>query len=323
MKQGCNQEHKVNLLARILTGIVLSVFTLFASADRRSVYLLLSGEQPYYQQVSRVFEKALAEQPNGPRILASGLDQSLQVAAGSMVVAIGSRASEFALKRFPKADILSLLMPVAAWDELHKRLPGLGRRAAVVIDQPLQRALTLGHLLVPNAGQVGAVFGPISVGKRTHLLRAVQRRGMELLYADMDSADNPIGVLSPLVQKSDLFIAVADRAVFNKSVAKWLLYLSFRQKVSVIGFSQSYAKAGALGAVYSSPENIGRHGAELVVNLLAQEQTELPAIELWGTNYPKYYTLAINRKVARALNIPVPELEVLYREFQLLLESYR
>jgi ABC-type uncharacterized transport system substrate-binding protein len=323
MKQGCSQEYRASLLARTLAGVVLSAFSLLVSADPSPVYLLLSGEQPYYQEVSEVFEKALAEQPGAPRILTSGLDQSLQVATGSLVVAIGSRASEFALKRLPKADILSLLMPVAAWDELRERLPGSGRRAAVVIDQPLQRSLTLGQLLVPSARQVGAVFGPISVDKRPHLLRAVQCRGMELVYADMDSADNPIGVLSPLVQKSDLFIAVADRAVFNKSVAKWLLYLSFRQKVSVIGFSQSYAKAGALGAVYSSPENIGRHGAELVVNLLAQEQAELPVIELWGTNYPKYYTLAINRKVARALNIPVPELEVLYREFQLLLESYR
>ena len=214
-------------------------------------------------------------------------------------------------------------MPVAAWDELCASLPGSGRRAAVVIDQPLERALSLGQLLVPSARRVSAVFGPVSVSTRPQLIEAVQRRGMELIYADMDSDDNPIGVLSPLVQKTDLFIAVADRAVFNKSVAKWLLYLSFRQKVSVIGFSQSYAKAGALGAVYSSPENIGRHGAELMMSLLASEGSEPIADELWRTNYPKYYTLEVNREVARALNISVPEFEVLYREFQLLLEAYR
>ena len=323
MKQGCRQEHRLSFLTRILAGVVLSAFALFASAEHPPVYLLLSGEQSYYQQVSEVFEKALAEQSGAPRILASGLDPSLQVTAGSTVVAIGSRASEFALQHFANADILSLLMPVAAWDELRARLPGSGRRAAVVIDQPLERALSLGQLLVPSARRVGAVFGPISVGTRPQLLRAAQRRGMELIFADMDSDDNPIGVLSPLVQKTDLFIAVADRAVFNKSVAKWLLYLSFRQKVSVIGFSQSYAKAGALGAVYSSPENIGRHGAELIMSLLAPEGGEPIAAELWRTNYPKYYTLEINREVARALNITVPEFEALYRDFQSLLESYR
>ena len=323
MKQGCRQKHSISLLARFLTAVVLFAFALSASADRPPVYLLLSGEQSYYQQVSAVFEEALAEQPSAPLVLASGLDENLQVAALSTVVAIGSRASEFALQRFPNADILSLLMPVAAWDELCARLPGSGRRAAVVIDQPLNRPLTLGQLLVPSAKRVGAVFGPVSVSSRPQLINAARRRGMELIYADMDSDDNPIGVLSPLVQKTDLFIAVADRAVFNKSVAKWLLYLSFRQKVSVIGFSQSYAKAGALGAVYSSPENIGRHGAELMASLLAPEGGGPIATELWRTYYPKYYTLEINREVARALNIAVPELEALYREFQLLLEAYR
>lgn len=311
------------MLARILTGVVLFAFALFASADHPPVYLLLSGEQSYYQQVSEVFQKTLADQLGAPRILTSGLDQSLQVAAGGTVVAIGSRASEFALQRFPKADILSLLMPVAAWDELRERLPGSGRRAAVVIDQPLDRALSLGQLLVPSARRVGAVFGPISVSTRPQLISAARRRGMELIYADMDSGDNPIGVLSPLVQKTDLFIAVADRAVFNKSVAKWLLYLSFRQKVSVIGFSQSYAKAGALGAVYSSPVNIGRHGAELMASLLASEGAVPAAAESWRTYYPKYYTLEVNREVARALNIAVPEFEALYRDFQSLLEAYQ
>lgn len=323
MKQGCRPKYSVSLLARLFAGVVLLSLGLLARADSPPVYLLLSGEQSYYQQVSAVFEKALAEQPGTPRVLASGLDQSLQVGAGSTVVAIGSRASEFALQHFPNADILSLLMPVAAWDELCAGLPGSGRRAAVVIDQPLNRALTLGQLLVPSARRVGAVFGPVSVSSRPQLINAAQRRGMELISADLASDDNPIGVLSPLVQKTDLFIAVADRAVFNKSVAKWLLYLSFRQKVSVIGFSQSYAKAGALGAVYSSPENIGRHGAELMASLLAAEGGGAIAAESWRTYYPKYYTLEINREVARALNISVPELEALYREFQLLLEAYQ
>lgn len=323
MKQGRRKKHSISLVGRLLSGVVLSAFALLASADRPPVYLLLSGEQPYYQEVSAVFEKALAEQPSAPRVLASGLDQSLQVAADGAVVAIGSRASEFALRHFPNADILSLLMPIAAWDELCERLPGSGRRAAVVIDQPLERPLTLGQLLVPSARQVGAVFGPASVGSRPQLINAARRRGMELVFADLDSDDNPIGVLSPLVQKTDLFIAVADRAVFNKSVAKWLLYLSFRQKVSVIGFSQSYAKAGALGAVYSSPENIGRHGAELMASLLASEGGVAIGAEPWRTYYPKYYTLEINREVARGLNISVPELEALYHEFQSLLEDYR
>jgi len=323
MKQGCWQKWTSSYLGRLLAGFVLSTVILSVNAAGPSITVLLSGEQSYYQEVSAVFGQVLSAQSGAPHVHTYSLDQALSVVPSATVVAVGSRASEFALKHFPNADILSLLMPVAAWDELCARLPGSGRRAAVVIDQPLERPLALGQLLVPSAKRVGAVFGPVSVASRPQLIDAAQRRGMELIYADLDSDDNPIGVLSPLVQKTDLFIAVADRAVFNKSVAKWLLYLSFRQKVSVIGFSQSYAKAGALAAVYSSPENIGRHGAELMASLLAPEGGAPLTAESWRTYYPEYYTLEINREVARALKITVPELQALYPEFQSLLEAYQ
>ena len=321
MKQGRRQKNICSNLGRLFVGLMLSVVASFAHATGSPVYLLLSGEQSYYREVSTVFQEALAEQFDAPIVHVYGLDQALQVAPNSTVVTVGSKASELALKRFPNEDIVSLLMPVAAWDELSSRLPGSGRRAAVVIDQPLQRSLALGKLLVPSAKRVGAVFGPISVVNKPQLRRAVQRSGMELVYAGLTSDDNPIGVLTPLVQKTDLFITVADRAVFNKSVAKWLLYLSFRQKVSVIGFSQSYVKAGALAAVYSSPENIGHHGAELLTLLLSSKEDAPMEAENWRTHYPKYYTLEVNREVAKALNVTVPELSSLYQEFQSVLEA--
>ncbi len=323
MKQGCRQKFISSSPGRLLVGFVLSTLALFVSAAGPSITVLLSGQQSYYQEVSDVFAQVLAAQPGELNVRYTyGLDQASQVQPGSTVVAVGSRASEYALQHFANADIFSLLMPVAAWHDLCVRLPGSGRRAAVVIDQPLERSLALGQLLVPSAQRVGAVFGPVSVASKPQLLEAVERRGMELISDDLNGDDNPIGVLSPLVQKTELFIAVADRAAFNKSVAKWLLYLSYRQKVSVIGFSQSYAKAGALAAVYTSPENIARHGAELVATLLAPAG-ELPVAEHWRTYYPQYYTLEVNREVARALNIPVPELQTLYRDYQSVLESYQ
>ena len=325
MKQGCSQIYNRigQVLWHSLAALVLSVVALVASAADATVYLLLAGDQSYYQEVSAVLQKALAEQVDGPRVQVYNLTQALQVAPNSTVVAVGSMASEFALERFPSANIVSLLMPVAAWDELRSRLPGEGRRAAVVIDQPLLRSVVLGKLLVPSAQRVGTVFGPISVANKPQLQSAAQRGGVELIYADLTNDDNPIAVLAPLVQKADIFITVADRAAFNKSVAKWLLYLSFRQKVSVIGFSHSYVKAGALAAVFSSPENIGRHGAELLMVLLAGRENTALAAEGWRTHYPIYYTLAVNREVARSLNIAVPELGALYGEFQSVLESLR
>ena len=320
MKQGCRLYFFNCRIGRQLLGAMLCALAFFANGAP-PVSLLLSGDQSYYQEVSAVFKATLAVQPNAPVVHVYDLDQALHMPPNSTVVAIGSQASKFALSHFPSADTLSLLMPQVAWDELRLRFPGSGRRAAVVIDQPLERSLALAKLLVPQAKQVGAVFGPVSVASKPSLLEATQNSGMTLVYEHLDNDDNPIGVLTPLVKKIDVFITIADRGVFNKSVAKWLLYLSFRQKVSVIGFSQSYVKAGALAAVYSSPENIGRHGAELVSSLLASEGKAQVVDDRWKTHYPEYYTLEVNREVANALKIAVPEFEDLYREYQFVLES--
>ncbi|OUS09949.1 hypothetical protein A9Q89_12285 [Gammaproteobacteria bacterium 53_120_T64] len=309
-------------MQRLCLALLLSlVAVLTNAAEDAPVYLLLSGDQPYYQEVSAVFQQVLAQRAKSPQVLIRDLKQTTEVVPGSTVVAVGSKASEFALSHFSDADILSLLIPVATWDELLARLSGTGRRAAVVIDQPVERPLAMAKLLVPEAQRVGAVFGPVSVASKPQLLRAVERASMELVYAHLDSDDNPIGVLSPLVQKTDVFLAVADRGVFNKSVAKWLLYLSFRQKVAIIGFSRSYAKAGALAAVYSSPENIGRHGAELLARLLNLKGEGSMDGEAWQTHDPQYYTLEVNRAVAAALNISVPDQQSLYRDYQAVLES--
>ena len=303
----------------MLVGFVLFIVTMMARSEAPQVYLLVSGEQSYYKEVSATFKGMLTEQEALSSVQLYTLEQARQwqQVDAAILVTIGSDASEFALKSFPDTNVLSLLMPVAAWNELLARMPeGSGRRAAVVIDQPVFRSLALGRLLVPEAEKVSTVFGPASVTSKPQLINAAEKEGIELLYADLTSSDNPIGVLAPLIKKADFFIAVADRAVFNKSVAKWLLYLSFRQKVPVIAYSKSYVQAGAMAAVFSSPKNIGRHGAELLTNLLFSN-----GVTDWRTYYPKYYTVEVNYEVAKALKIVVPDLKSLYLKYSASLDS--
>jgi ABC-type uncharacterized transport system substrate-binding protein len=97
-------------------------------------------------------------------------------------------------------------------------------------------------------------------------------------------------------------LAVPDPAVLTPNSAKWLLFTAYQRGVPVLGFSKAYVNAGALGAVYSSPDQIGRQAAEIAARLERDAFSNLgPSV------YPTYFSVALNRSVARSLRLDVPD----------------
>lgn len=304
------------------TIIALSIIRLWfvpPVCAAEAVQLVLSGDQKYYQQVADVFTQHLAALQPAMEIRRHVLngDNDPPAVKGLPLVAVGSQATRKALALYPEADILSLLIPITAWLDLRAAGSEHQRFAAIVIDQPLERAVLLGKLLKPDAQRFGAVFGPASQANQKASVARVDAMGIDLQTKNLPPSENPISVLSPLMDASDVFVAVPDRADFNRNIARWVLRLGFRNKIPVIGFSSSYTEAGALASVYSSPENIGRHGAELLDTLLdaGSPETGSGAAD-WRAYYPRYYTLQTDKDVARVLGITVPPLDELYRKYQ-------
>ena len=54
-------------------------------------------------------------------------------------------------------------------------------------------------------------------------------------------------------------------------------------------------KAGALAATYSSPEQIGKQTAEMIIALQKKPARELPVVV-----QPKYFSVVLNKQVARS-----------------------
>jgi ABC-type uncharacterized transport system substrate-binding protein len=102
-----------------------------------------------------------------------------------------------------------------------------------------------------------------------------------------------------------------DPLVFNKGTVQSLLLTTYRYQDPVIGFSQAYVKAGALAAVYSSPEQIGRQTGEALVRVLAGRALLLPLPE-----YPKYFSVSVNYQVARSLGLSVGDEALIYQKLK-------
>jgi hypothetical protein len=231
------------------------------------------------------------------------LDQGLNVA-------IGARACEQLLQHNGQADLICTFIPRTTFESLSTLYDnGQRRLSAVYLDQPLQRQLRLAHLLVPDAKSIGAMFGPFSTASRQLFDQASHREKLTPMSITLDEADNPIERLTPLIQQSDVFLALPDRALFNRATAKWLLYITLQQKVPVIGFSKTYVEAGALAAVYSTPGQIGQQTGELLRELDLSRPLPPPA-------YPKYYNVSSNPIVARTLDLSEPDNQALHRQLE-------
>lgn len=94
-------------------------------------------------------------------------------------------------------------------------------------------------------------------------------------------------------------------AVVLGPLAKWVLQLGFRARVPVLAFSRAYADAGALAAVFTAPDDVGREGAELLANWL--DTGHYPQ----GIQYPRAYSVATNPAVASALGVEPPAAAVI------------
>jgi putative tryptophan/tyrosine transport system substrate-binding protein len=284
-----------------LAGAVLVLIGLPGTAWSRPL-VLLSENSVIYQQVGNEIKRTY-QQPLD-LYSAENLPAQSQLNA-RLSIAIGAKACEQLLQRkdqfnsltctfIPRATFLSLLELYGNTDLVQQH-----RLGAIYLDQPLDRQMRLARLLMPDAKSIGTMFGPYSIAERETYEHRAKVEQFSPLSITLDAADNPIEQLQPLVRQSDVFLALPDRALFNRATAKWLLYITLNQHVPVIGFSKTYVEAGALAAVFPTPAQIGRQAGELLLQL--ERGQPLPPPE-----FPRYFTVASNPVVARSLQLPIP-----------------
>lgn len=227
--------------------------------------------------------------------------------APDLMIAVGTDATQAALGHHGAAPLLSVLIPKLAYKDLtaHGNDPHV---TAIYLDQPPGRYLALCRAVVPGLKTLGVLFGPRSAKQAKSLQRAAQAQRLNLATASLSGADNsdPVPALSALLRDSGAILALPDPAVYNAYSVPPLLLDTFRYRVPMIGFSAALVRAGAVAAVYSSPEQIGQQAAELV------QAGPLPE----GGMYPRYYQTSFNAAVLQALDLPPPDPAAVDRALQ-------
>jgi ABC-type uncharacterized transport system substrate-binding protein len=139
--------------------------------------------------------------------------------------------------------------------------------------------------------------------KNTYLVpmlhRAASRANINLIIERISDEDNINRVLNS-VATVPVILALPDSTLYSVENIRNILVTTYRHNQSIIGFSTSLVKAGALASAYSSIEDIVAQLDELINELTVSGRIPEP-------QFPKYFSVTINDSVAKSLNLVIDD----------------
>jgi ABC-type uncharacterized transport system substrate-binding protein len=288
---------------RYLIAIVLVLLAFSAQAKSWRVTVLLAEEGTSYSEFARSFA-AEAERNN----LSLSIDQTSSLPQETdLLVAVGTKSAAMALNsRFP---VLVVLVSKAGFDKLQRQiLDHLEHNifSAIYLDQPSRRQIDLIAVALPNVKNVG-LFVSAQSADMTSLRKAMTESRFVLHEQQLESDETLYRDLHSLLQKSEILFAIPDAQIYNSSTMRNILLETYRSGIPMIGFSPAYVRAGALCAVFSTPEQIAKQAVSQARQFA--ESGHLSAIQ-----YPSEFEVMVNPQVARSLGIDIKDAATLVRQ---------
>lgn len=278
-----------------LTGFATSS----VRAEPLRVLLLLSNNNPSYQ----TFSSTLQQQLPDAVLHTSNLEELSRTPQlfekTDAIVALGLPAAEQAGLQ-SNLPMLSVFVPQAAYSHLLEKLKSPARASqmgAIYLNQPLARQVDFMSALLPQQHKIG-VLSSANADWRT-LREELKSHGSSLIVQTVQSNDSLFTQLESLLNQSDALLAMPDSALYSSSNLRNILLTTYRFGVPVIGFSASYVSAGAVAAIFASPEQIAQQAATFI------QQAQLSGH--WNSaQYADTFSIALNTQIARSLALSLP-----------------
>jgi hypothetical protein len=267
-----------------------------AQAEPLHVTVVLSESGGAYQTFSEALQGKLQPDRFSLDIKLAGdalSDSGLYVAVGMKA------ASALAARDLPT---LSVFVPKAGYDSLESD----SARSAIYLDQPMERHVALLRAALPDIRRVGVLYSAPPPELQS-FRRVLGDKGIRLHDQAVDKKTSLNDALEHVLDKSEVLFVLPDAGVYNPGTIRNILLAAYRRKIPLIGISQAYVKAGALCAVFTTPEQVAVQAASMIGQFA--ESGNLPAAQ-----YPSEFGVSVNAQVARSLGLKIKDADRLRDE---------
>lgn len=225
-----------------------------------------------------------------------------------LVIALGVKALEASTKLKLTTPVIGVFTPLPVFNKLlaeSKR--DVGIFSAIVLDQPFSRQFSLIKAVMPETKKVGILLGPTTIQYTELFKDAAEKKSIDLSLGNVNGEGEIIPKLKSILETTETVLAVPDPEIYSRETAQPILLTSYRHQKPMFAYSKSYVQAGALAAVYSNTAQLAKQAAEIAV-----KSQQAPGL-LPLPQSPKYFSVAVNYQVARALNIRLPSEESIHK----------
>lgn len=287
-------------LALLLCLLCWSVFS--QAADEFKVVLILSDDNPVYQRFADSYRDSLPMPHKLTLIKGANKFVGAELQA-DLIVTVGSKAASAVIDR-TALPILLTMLPSHLYRALQERRPPSSQLSALFVDQPWTRHIELLFAALPGTHRIGVLYTPAANLDLDELRKLAARHEAKLIARPVNDPEQLFGALEDTLNHSEVLLAVPDSDLYNSNNIRNILMTSYRHDIPLIGLSQSYVNAGALCAVYSTPEELGMQAGTMSHSYALSRR--LPAAQ-----FPLLYDVATNTEVARTLGIQLKTAEQL------------
>ncbi|MDE2441581.1 MAG: hypothetical protein KGP14_11200 [Betaproteobacteria bacterium] len=215
-----------------------------------------------------------------------------------LVVAVGSEALRKALSRTDSPPIIAALLPRQNYERILSEYRRPSRITAIYLDQPAARQAAFMRQLFPDQKRFGLLSSSETRNQLAQYRQAFSNAGLVLDVEDADTDKALLPSLNAVLDRSAALLALPDNTIYRRNNIKAILITAFRHQRPIIGYSSAFVTAGALAALYTTPQQLARQTAELIIS----NGTNLPP-----PSGPNLFAVAINPNVAQALGLKIAD----------------
>lgn len=267
---------------------------LFADSTQNVVIITSSNSNYQRQTAARIQQKLEA---SGAMAIIITTDEIISSSKNvkTLYVAIG----EDAIKSLHEYDSDAFVLRISS-----RKIPDSKYTSAqsdFLTAQPDCRHIQLIKSISPEWSTVGVLSSLGSLDSAAALTKCAIRENLNLrLYAITDTSDLLV-TLETAIEDNKALLAIADPLIYNTNTVKNILLTAYRHRKPVIGYSDSFVQAGAIAAIYTSPESVGDKAAIIISGFFSNNWQFIKNIYVTDD-----FSISTNKQVATSLEITLP-----------------
>ena len=284
--------------------ICVSILLLMSSgflplaAANVQVTIVQSNDNSFYDQTRQGLKHQLTADFQLSVISADTITtQEKRLRTSDIIITLGIDAALKISGKFTTRKIISAYITLRQQQQYQVELED---HTVVLLNQPLSRYFAFTSLML-QPESIGIINQKkLILDKRQK--KTLSQFNLNLRQYELQAEANPISTVRSLLRHNDAHLMLPEENIYNRDTLKGILLTSYRSRKPVISYSPSHVKAGALASIFSSPSDIGSHLASIVGRLINKPNQVKPAVE-----FAQYFSVAVNKRVAHALSIKLPD----------------